>query len=943
MAANTKSRKGNTKSGSKASPATKKAKTGPSSAKSKKAAGEKKEKTSIFRRRMSKTERYVWGIVMLFVALYLLVAIVSYYFTWDVDQTVVRQGLKLSEGWEIHNSAGKLGAVIADRMVGGWFGVFALCIPVVLIILGLRVMRIKPVFLDKSVRIACITMILGSVSCGYLFGTRGGTFGSGPGGEGGIAVSGWLQGFLGGFGLGVILLMCWFLLAVYVFRDRISIFDKWRASLMASRIARHEEKERKKAEKLAERQAARIKREEERIAREYEEKEKEAAAGKLSEEEDIDIIRSGDEEFEEAVPGREGEGITIVGSGTEETGEIPEEGAGPVNGGAFSDDDDFEVIDIRGDRVKASSLREGEKPARASLVIEERVEEDENIIIVGPGGEQGEKAEPEKGKEAAEGDTVGIGGVMVASGDDDMEIIVREKSDEEAEEEELRFRDPTRLLPKYQKPSWQILADHKVGVQISREEIQENKNVIRAKLEDFGIRITDTIKATVGPTVTLYEIEPAQGVKISKIRNLEEDIALALKVQSIRIVTLGQGRGTVGIEVPNSQREIVSMLSVIKSVKFQDCNYRLPIALGRTIYNEIYIGDLTKMPHLLVAGATGQGKSVGLNAIITSLLYKKHPAELKFVLVDPKQVELSLYAKLEHHFLAKMETEDSSIITDTQKAVNTLNSLVQVMEDRYTMLNKAGERNIADYNDKLQRGGLKKRDGHKYMPYIVVIIDEFADMIMTAGREAEMPITRLAAKARAVGIHLIVATQRPDVKVITGLIKSNIPARIAFKVVSMVDSRTIIDQPGANNLIGMGDMLMYLNGELTRIQCAFIDTPEIDNVTSFISKQQGFAEAYALPHYSPPDPRGDRGAVDREEAGKFDPMFAEIARFVVSKEQGSTSAIQRNFELGYNRAGRITDQLERVGIVGPANGSRPREVLVRDLASLEIILIDLGL
>jgi S-DNA-T family DNA segregation ATPase FtsK/SpoIIIE len=347
------------------------------------------------------------------------------------------------------------------------------------------------------------------------------------------------------------------------------------------------------------------------------------------------------------------------------------------------------------------------------------------------------------------------------------------------------------------------------------------------------------------------------------------------------------------------------------------------------------------MPHLLVAGATGQGKSVGLNAIITSLLYKKHPAELKFVLVDPKQVELSIYAKLEHHFLARMESEESAIITDTQKAVNTLNSLVQIMEERYTMLNRAGERNIADYNDKLQRGGLKKRDGHKFMPYIVVIIDEFADMIMTAGREAEIPITRLAAKARAVGIHLIVATQRPDVKVITGLIKSNIPARIAFKVVSMVDSRTIIDQPGANNLIGMGDMLMYLNGELTRIQCAFVDTPEIERLTSFIAEQQGYLHAYTLPHYAPPDSKS--GQLEKEDVGRFDPMFAEVARFVVSKDQGSTSAIQRNFELGYNRAGRLTDQLERAGIVGSANGSKPREVLVRDPASLEIILHDLGL
>ncbi len=521
------------------------------------------------------------------------------------------------------------------------------------------------------------------------------------------------------------------------------------------------------------------------------------------------------------------------------------------------------------------------------------------------------------------------------AGEDGIEIEKTENREAEAEEEMARLYDPTLELRGYQRPPVEILEDRSAGIRISDEEIRANQEVIREKLNDFGIRINDRIKATIGPTVTLYEIEPAQGVKISRIRNLEEDIALALKVQSIRIVTLGAGRGTVGIEVPNSTREVVSMYSVLKSIKFQDNKFKLPIALGKTIYNEIYIGDLTKMPHLLVAGATGQGKSVGLNAIITSLLYKKHPAELKFVFVDPKQVELSVYAKLEKHFLAKMESEENAILTDTQKVVYTLQSLVNVMEERYTLLNKAGERNIADYNEKFTNRRLNPQKGHKYLPYIVVVIDEFADMIMTAGKEVEIPITRLAAKARAVGIHLIVATQRPDVKVITGLIKSNIPARIAFKVVSMVDSRTIIDQPGANNLIGMGDMLISINGELTRIQCAFIDTPEIERVTSFISRQKGYAEAFPLPDYYPEDAAI---TVAKEDMGQLDAMFDEVARFVVQNQQGSTSSVQRRFSIGYNRAGRLMDQLEQAGIVGRAEGSKPREVLVFDLMTLERIL-----
>ncbi len=468
---------------------------------------------------------------------------------------------------------------------------------------------------------------------------------------------------------------------------------------------------------------------------------------------------------------------------------------------------------------------------------------------------------------------------------------------------------------------------------MTEDEIYENRRQIETTLLNFGIKI-DKIKATIGPTVTLYEIIPSAGVKISKIKNLEDDIALSLKALGIRIIAPMPGKGTVGIEVPNKDKEVVSMYSVVKTRRFQESKAELPVVLGKTISNETFMIDLTQMPHLLVAGATGQGKSVGLNAIITSLLYRKHPAELKFVFVDPKRVELSLYSKLEKHFLAKMESEDEAILTDTQKVVYTLNSLCELMSKRYDMLRSAGVKKISEYNEKFRNRRLNPNKGHEFMPYIVVVVDEFADLIMTAGREIETPLTRLAQLARAVGIHLVIATQRPDVKVITGLIKANFPARIAFRVMSMVDSRTIIDQPGANQLIGRGDMLISLNGELTRVQCAFIDTPEIERVTEFIGNQRGYAGPYSLPDYHPESGDGERVSF----SGDADPMLGEVARWVVQNQQGSTSSIQRRFSIGYNRAGRIMDQLEEAGIVGRADGSKPREVLIMDINSLDQIL-----
>ena len=465
---------------------------------------------------------------------------------------------------------------------------------------------------------------------------------------------------------------------------------------------------------------------------------------------------------------------------------------------------------------------------------------------------------------------------------------------------------------------------------VNMEEQNANKDEIVNTLRSFGIEI-NSIKATVGPTVTLYEITLERGVRISRIKGLENDIALALSALGIRIIAPIPGKGTIGIEVPNKKPRIVSGRSIIGSKKFQESTYDLPIALGKTITNEVFMVDLAKMPHILVAGATGQGKSVGLNAIITSLLYKKHPAELKFVLIDPKKVEFSIYSAIEHHFLAKLPNEAEPIITDVTKVVQTLNSICVEMDTRYDLLKLAHVRNVKEYNEKFINRQLNPEKGHKYMPYIVVVIDEFGDLIMTAGKDVELPIARIAQLARAVGIHMIIATQRPTTNIITGTIKANFPARIAFRVSQMVDSRTILDRPGANQLIGRGDMLFLQGADPVRVQCAFIDTPEVSDIAEYISRQQGYPTAFFLPEVE------DESAntLDDVDMDRLDPLFKDAARLIVSSQQGSTSLIQRKFSIGYNRAGRIMDQLEKANIVGPAQGSKPREVLFVDIVALE--------
>lgn len=527
----------------------------------------------------------------------------------------------------------------------------------------------------------------------------------------------------------------------------------------------------------------------------------------------------------------------------------------------------------------------------------------------------------------------------------DMEVEAA-KDEEKAQSKQLvtvgdkqiEAYDPKLDLENYHYPTLDLLKkyDNDGKPYIDMAEQNANKNRIIEVLRNFGIEIS-SIKATVGPTITLYEITPAQGVRIAKIRNLEDDIALSLKALGIRIIAPIPGKGTIGIEVPNAKPNIVSMESILNSKKFQESAMELPCAIGKTITNEVFMFDLAKIPHLLVAGATGQGKSVGLNAILTSLLYKKHPAELKIVLIDPKKVEFSIYGPIANHFLAKVPDEDAEpIITDVTKVVRTLNSLCKEMDTRYDLLKTAGARNIKEYNKKFTSRQLNPENGHRYMPYIVVVIDEFGDLIMTAGKEIELPIARIAQLARAVGIHMIIATQRPTTTIITGNIKANFPGRIAFKVSAMIDSKTILDRPGANQLIGRGDMLFLNGAEPVRVQCAFVDTPEVERINQFIAQQQGYVTPFELPEPDMGD--GEIGSSNDVDMQHLDPLFEDTARLIVASQSGSTSLIQRKFSIGYNRAGRIMDQMEKAGIVGAASGSKPREVLIQDENTLNNLL-----
>ena len=816
--------------------------------------------------------RIVAGIALGVVSIYILCAMIGFFFSGGVDQSLVDGPMgKIITNPQVtaNNPTGKLGAWISDLLINRWFGLpsFILCYLLMLCsfwVLGIQVKRF-----GRRLFIGILMVLWGSLLLGFATESAAKLLDAGtgylfPGGGHGYFLSIWLNALVGRVGTILILVFTFVIILFFGFERTFYRCVKYVKEYL-----------RRRKEKRIQAMQTQLAAEEEAAMRE--------------------AWNSGQEEGWE---------------------EFPEEGHPAPQEEQPRTEETLEELPFP------------EIPQPTEDTGEEMPEEEETDWNA-PTEEESRELEltplPSREEEDEE--------------DEDPTLDVHHQQEEEKVKQNIvpaEDYDPTLELSHYEYPPLDLLEEHAAGnPKVTQEELEENKDKIVETLRNYKIEITK-IKATIGPTVTLYEIVPAPGVKISKIKNLEDDIALSLAALGIRIIAPIPGSGTIGIEVPNQNPEVVSMHSIIASKKFQESKFALPVALGRTISNETYTFDLAKMPHLLVAGATGQGKSVGLNAIITSLLYKKHPSQLKFVMVDPKKVELSIYSVIEKHFLAKLPDEEEAIITDTTKVVNTLNSLCIEMDTRYDLLRDAQVRNIKEYNEKFIKRQLNPNNGHRYLPYIVVVVDEFADLIMTAGKEVETPIARIAQLARAVGIHMIIATQRPSTNVITGIIKANFPARIAFKVASMIDSRTILDSPGANQLIGRGDMLISVNSEMTRVQCAFVDTPEVDAITNFIAKQQSYATAFALPEYVPEGEAG--GGFNEADLGQRDGLFADAARLIVSSQQGSTSAIQRRFSIGYNRAGRIMDQLEAAGIVGPYEGSKARQVLVTDEYTLEKML-----
>ena len=763
----------------------------------------------------NETFLFVSGAILAIIAVFFLIAYISFLFTGGTDQSAV-----LSGSQEIENSAGLLGASVSESIVNGWFGFSSILIPVFLTVCGLNMMRITHAKLFRWFVSCAFLMVWCSVFLQLVLSPMMQSSFIIPGGSHGMNLTAILKGYIGIPGLILVLLLTMLIYCVYLTRRT------------------------------------------------------------------IQVIRDGADRMKNGIRKHDSEPVTVPDT---------------------QDDTDTDVED----------------------------DYDDNPYAPAPDPQPVEEVEPKPEKRPAKPATTEKPEAPV---DEITMTITAAEGDEKAEGKIQEPYDPRLDLSHYKFPTLDLLKHYDNDAPAIDEKEQEaNKNRIIKVLLDFGIEI-ETINATVGPTITLYEITPAAGVRISKIRNLEADIALSLAALGIRIIAPIPGKGTIGIEVPNAKPVMVSMESILNSKKFAESKMELPVALGRTITNEVFMFDLAKMPHLLVAGATGQGKSVGLNCIITSLLYKKHPAELKLVMVDPKMVEFSIYSPIIKHFLAKMpDVEDSdAIITDTTKVIHTLKSLCIEMDNRYELLKEANVRSVIEYNNLFKDRRLNPEKGHRYLPYIVVVIDEFGDLIMTAGKDIELPIARIAQKARAVGMHMIIATQRPTTNIITGTIKANFPARMAFRVSSMIDSRTILDKPGANQLIGRGDLLFLSGSDPVRVQCAFVDTPEVNAICQYISRQQGYVEAYPLPEYVDENESGPvEGGV---EMGKFDPMFAEAARLIVASQSGSTSLIQRKFAIGYNRAGRLMDQLEATGIVGKADGSKPRPVLVMDDTQLDRIL-----
>ncbi len=980
--------------------------------------------------------RWIVGLVLLFAGLFAVAAVFFSFFTWKSDQSVLAKSVEEREllGETVSNPCGWSGARLGWLLVDASLGVCGILVPVMLVLIGVRIIRKRPLLLNHSILALFLIMILGSLTLGFVFADKWSfCCSTGWGGEFGIAVGNLLRAHIGVLGAIILLAVCWILVGVFINRNFINTVNSAGSAVVdksgrfvgmvkhrvasqgsdteadsffeepfseepfvvagqsqgvhAPQVSRHVSEAAPVASagsapdfeaqpEMQEPQIAACARDEvpQTVSRPRPEEAEPFATSPVLEPAPFAGAAS-----EVAV---EDDPFTEITPGAPEPEEPAEESAQAPT--IVSEDDEFIEFDLS-DKGRVVMGRGGLVELEPPAVPEPIVDGPFMEITVPQEKQQAPRqsqpqlqsrlqprsqAYPEPaaattpGVAAPSADSIpaaasarsadsiapvspaaSVASNVPADGDAQGVVVTVESHQARMVDERAiptESYDPLKDLVNYRKPPVTLLEDYASDSEVSDEEIFENKSRIEETLKYFGIPI-QRIKATVGPTVTLYEIVQAQGVKISKIQGLENDIAQSLKALGIRIIAPIPGKGTIGIEVPNRDKQTVSMYSAVRSVRFQESKAELPVVIGRTIQNENYVFDLAKMPHLLVAGATGQGKSVGLNAIITSLLYRKHPAQLKFVMIDPKMVEFSLYAKIERHFLAKMESEEKAIITDPMKAVYTLNSLCTEMDNRLELCSQAGARNIIEYNEKFTARRLNPEKGHRYLPYIVVVVDEFADLIMMA-REVERPVMRLAQKARAVGIHLIIATQRPDVKVITGGIKANFPARIAFRVMQMIDSRTIIDQPGANQLIGRGDMLFSKDGELTRIQCALVETRDVERVVDHIARQQGYAAPYPLPDYVPEG--GDGGGLGSEDAAaapmKYDVLFAEIARNAVENGSISTSMIQRNYEVGFNRAGRIMMQLERAGIVGRQMGAKPRDILFHDLPSLEAKLQDLG-
>ncbi len=813
-----------------------------------------------------KNERFhfILGVIVAFVGIFMLLAIVSFLFTGAADQSSVLNRsyweLIRSETPEIQNWTGAGGAYIAERLVNEGFGIASVFIPLFLIYLGLRIMRVSKFSFLKALFIVAFGLIAVSITSAFILDKIFVHTHVKWGGTHGIQIEHLLKSSIGSPGIVLLILLFIVIIAVIFRKSSMHRIQKTLVNTAPSFVTGNEpdrsDMDMDNNSRVAQR---------------------EKKSGGLTR-----VIGSFKRKFFDEESNNDGQEQTTepkTATAPGQTSNQPATSSAPSTG------------------------THGTPQASPSSSITQKSEDDFEVIVP-------------KDDETA------------------FPLHQEEQANAPALPHDMEEYDPRKDLSTFRQPTTSLLKIYNTGDKaVDMEEQNENKNKIIHTLRNYGIEIT-SIKATVGPTITLYEIVPQAGVRISKIRNLEDDIALSLSALGIRIIAPMPGKGTIGIEVPNKEPQIVSMHSVITSKRFQESTFELPVALGKTITNEVFIFDLTKMPHLLVAGATGQGKSVGLNAIITSLLYKKHPAEMKLVLIDPKMVEFNIYSAIEKHYLAKLPDEEKAIITDVSKVTQTLNSLTKEMDDRYELLMKAHVRTIKEYNEKFIQRRLNPDKGHKYMPYIVVVIDEFGDLIMTAGKEIEMPIARIAQKARAVGMHMVIATQRPTTNIITGTIKANFPARMAFRVTSQIDSRTILDMSGANQLIGRGDMLFSQGSHLIRIQCAFVDTPEVERISLDIGKQRGYDSAFPLPEVFS-DADAVPGAVDLNDR---DVLFEEAARLIVVHQQGSTSLIQRKFSIGYNRAGRLMDQLEAAGIVGAAQGSKPREVFIADEYSLEKLI-----